>query len=311
MKAARVAGGLLLAVLAVAGGAWALRGESAPPLRAWGTLEARDARVGSLVGGRVAAVHVEEGHAVVTGQPLVTLETHILDAQIREQRARLAEARAHAARVRHGPREEERVRARVAWTHAEGDRTRMEALLAQGIVGRQAYDAAAAEAASRLELLREAERGSRLEEKAAAEAAVAREEGRLEGLLRQREEAVVRASLDGVVQALDLRPGDLVAPGEGLASLLETGELRARVFVPQTRLGLVRPGQAVLLEVDSHPGRPFPGRVLEVSSRAEYTPRNVQTLEQRAEQAFAVVIAAGPAPELKAGMAVLATFARE
>lgn len=140
---------------------------------------------------------------------------------------------------------------------------------------------------------------------------MAREEGRLEGLLRQREEAVVRASLDGVVQALDLRPGDLVAPGEGLASLLETGELRARVFVPQTRLGLVRPGQAVLLEVDSHPGRPFPGRVLEVSSRAEYTPRNVQTLEQRAEQAFAVVIAAGPAPELKAGMAVLATFARE
>lgn len=311
MKAARAAGGLLVGVLAAAGGAWALRREGTPPLRAWGTLEARQARVGSLVGGRVATVHVKEGDAVAAGQPLVTLEAYLLDAQVREQRARLAETRAHAARVRRGPREEERTRAEVAWAHAEGERARMQALLAQGIVGRQAYEAAAAEAAWRLELLKEARRGSRSEEKAAAEAAVEREEGRLQGLLRQREETVVRASLDGVVQALDLRPGDLVAPGQGLASLLEEGERRARVFVPETRLGLVRVGQAVALEVDGHPGRPFPGRVVAVSARAEYAPRNVQTLEQRAEQVFGVEIAAPPAPQLKAGMSVLATFARE
>lgn len=311
MRAKPVAG--IVAVLAVAAAAWAWssRGETTPPLRAAGTLEAREARLGSLVGGRVSDVRVEEGATVVAGQPLVVLEADLLDAQVREQRGRLEEARAHEALVRSGPRAEERARARVEWEHAEAERARMEALYAEGVVGRAAYDAAAATAASLREVLRERERGSRSEDMAAAAAAVERERARLAWLLRQRAETVVRAPSTGVIQTLDLRPGDLVAAGQQVATLLEPGQLRVRVFVPETKLGLVHVGQRATLEVDSHPGRAFPGRVVEIGQRAEYTPRNVQTLEQRAEQVFAVRIAADPAPALKAGMAVVATFPQE
>jgi multidrug resistance efflux pump len=303
----------IVVLLAAAAGAWALTSsrDEDPPLRAAGTLEARAARLGPLVGGRVREVRVEEGETVRAGQPLVVLEPDLLDTQIREQRARLLEARARASLVRSGARAEDRARARVEWEHAEAERRRAEALLGEGIVGRAAYEAAAAGAGSRLELLRALEAGSRPQDVAAAAAAVEREEGRLSWLQRQRDESVVRAVTAGVVQSLDLRPGDLVTAGQGVVTILEPGQLRARVFVPETRLGLVHVGQRVALEVDSHPGRSFPGRVVEIASRGEYVPRNVQTLDQRAEQAFGVRIVAEPAPELKAGMAVLAAFGRE
>lgn len=304
---------VLLLAAALAAGAWALSSRTGelPPLRAAGTLEARDARLGSLVGGRVREVLVEEGDTVRSGQALVVLDAQLLAAQIDEQRGRLAEARARAELVRRGPRAEDRRRARVEWDHAEAERRRLEALLAEGVVGRAAYEAAEAAAAAQLETWRALESGSRPEDVAAAEAAVSREHGRLAFLLRQREESVVRAPAGGVVQALDLRPGDLVAAGQGVVTLLEPDQLRVRVFVPETHLGRVRVGQPVRLEIDSHPERAFPGRVVEIAPRGEYTPRNVQTLEQRAELAFGVRIQPAPAPELKAGLAVVATFERQ
>ncbi len=309
MRAARLAAlALAFALAGAAVLAWQREAERPRPLEAAGTLEARDARVGSLVGGRVLSVHVEEGDRVVAGQPLVTLEADLLDLQVREQRAAVAAAQARLALVRSGPRHEERARARVEWQQAEGERQRQEALLADGVVGRQAYEVAATAAATSRERLRELESGSRPEDVAAAAAELERQEGRLALLLRQREETVVRASVAGLVQSLDLRPGDLLAAGQPVATLLEPGQLRARVYVPETRLGLVRVGQAVALAVDSQPGQVFRGRVSEVAARAEYTPRNVQTLEQRAEQSFGVRVTVEPAPELKPGMAVTASF---
>jgi HlyD family secretion protein len=111
-----------------------------------------------------------------------------------------------------------------------------------------------------------------------------------------------------VVQTFDLRPGDLVAARQPVAVLLETGPLTVRVYVPEPRLGLVRVGQAVELRVDTYPKRVFAGRVIAVSSKAEYMPRNVQTMEQRNDQVFSVKIETDSAPELKPGMAVTATL---
>ena len=118
----------------------------------------------------------------------------------------------------------------------------------------------------------------------------------------------MRAPVAGRIEAFDLRPGDLVAPNQPVATLLEPNELWVRVYVPETRLGEVAVGQRVQIRVDSFPGRDFPGRVVEIRHRAEYLPRNVQTLEQRADQVFGVKLAIDPAPELKPGMAATAKF---
>jgi multidrug resistance efflux pump len=270
-----------------------------------GSIEARDVQVGSLVGGRVTAVHVDEGASVTAGQPLVTLEPDLLDAQVREQEARVEQARARLALVLAGARPEEINRARADYENAEKERRRLELLMKEGIVPRQTYDDAATAARTRQEMLRELERGNRPQEIEAARGALAEAERHLAYLHRQREETIVKAPAAGVIQSFDLRPGDLVAPNAPVATLLEPDQLWVRVFVPETKLGLVRVGQRADLTVDTFPKRTFPGKVVEISPRAQYTPRNIQTLDQRSDQVFGVKVNVEPAPELKPGMAAL------
>ena len=107
---------------------------------------------------------------------------------------------------------------------------------------------------------------------------------------------------------MDLRPGDLIQPNQPVARVLETDQLWVRVFVPETELGKVTVGQKVDVHIDTFPERAFPAHVSSVSERAEYTPRNVQTAEQREDQVFAVRLLIIPAPELKAGMTATVRF---
>jgi HlyD family secretion protein len=299
---------VILLVLAAAAGAgfWVFRvRQGDKPLTLSGSVEARDVEVGSLVGGRVASVLVDEGAAVKAGQPIVTLETDLGALQIREQRAVVEQVRANLARVKAGPRREEIVRARAQADNAERERRRLKALLDQGLIPRQQYDDAATAAKTAAETYRELARGSRVEDVHAAEAALDEAEQRLAFLLRQSQETVVKAPADGVIEALDLRPGDLVAPNQPVARILEPGQLWVRVWVPEPSLGKVHLGQKASITVDSYPGREFSGKVVEIRQQGEYTPRNVQTLKQRMDQVFGVKVAIGPAPELKPGMAAV------
>jgi membrane fusion protein YbhG len=293
-------------ILVAAGAFWAFKlRQRDDRLVLSGSIEARDVQVGSLVGGRITAVHIDEGASVVPGQPIVTLEPDLLDAQIREQESRISQARAKLDLTLKGPRGEEIARARADYENAEKDRRRLEALMNEGIVPRQSYDDAATAAKTKLEMLQELERGSRPEEIEAARGAVDEALRHLEYLHRQRKETLVTAPAAGVIQSFDLRPGDLVAPNAPVATLLEPDQLWVRVYVPETKLGLVRVGQRADLTVDTFPKRVFPGKVVEISPRAQYTPRNIQTLDQRSDQVFGVKVNVEPAPELKPGMAAL------
>jgi HlyD family secretion protein len=76
-----------------------------------------------------------------------------------------------------------------------------------------------------------------------------------------------------------------------------------RVYVPEPKLGLIRDGQEVGITVDTFPNKKFKGRIVEISNQGEYTPRNIQTQEQRMGQVFGVKVEIEPSPELKPGMA--------
>jgi len=307
MKRAVIA---LVVLAAAAVGAWLLlsRRRVEEPGYA-GTVEARDARVGSLVGGRVARVLVDEGATVRRGDVLVVLESDLLDRQIEQERGNVASQKANLEKVVRGPRSEEIRRARADWENAERNRKRSEALLRSGLASPQQYDADSAQATMLEETYRELARGSRPEDVAQARAQLAAEEGRLAFLLRQKEELTVRAPADGFVQTIDLRPGDLVAANQGIVTILEPSEIWVRVYVPEPKLGRVHVGDHASIFVDTFPGRAFAGRVVEIRQQAEYTPRNVQTLDQRADQVFGVKVEIDPTPELKPGMAATVRIA--
>ena len=294
---------VLLAIAAAVFFFWRKRVDGKGELVLSGSIEARLVEVGSLVGGRVAEVRIEEGAEVAAGAVLVVLESGLVDRQIEGQRAAIAEAAAAVALAEAGPRSEARARARIAWEAAKTDLGRVEPLFREGVVGRAEYDRALVQEATSRKNWEEADGGSRREDRDGAQAALARQEAQLAYLERQRQELTVTAPAAGRIESFDLRPGDLVAPNQPVATLLEPNELWVRVYVPETELGHVQVGQAARIRVDSFPQRDFAGRVVEIRHRAEYLPRNVQTLDQRADQVFGVKVAITPAPELKPGMA--------
>jgi multidrug resistance efflux pump len=296
---------ILLAVLLAAGAAaWGLlKSRREKPLVLSGSIEARDVEVGSLMGGRVAKVLVEEGASVTAGQPIVQFETDLPDLQVQQEKARVEQARSNLVKALRGPRGEEIASARAQAENAERERLRFKALLDQGIVAREAYDTAATTARTAREAFLELQRGNRPEDIAVARSLLEAEEKQLGYLERQRAESLVKAPAAGVIESIDLRPGDLVGANQPVARMLEPSQLWVRVFVPEPQLGRVRIGQSAALTVDTYPGREFPGKVVEIRTQAEYTPRNVQTLDQRMDQVFGVKVSIDPVPELKPGMA--------
>jgi HlyD family secretion protein len=146
--------------------------------------------------------------------------------------------------------------------------------------------------------------GSRAEDIEAAQAAVDAAQGKLDQADVLISELAVRAPRAARVESLDLRPGDILAPNGAAATLLEDDQLYVRVYIPETQIGHIHPGQEVPINVDSFPHRSFRGTVEHINSEGEYSPRNLQTADERADQVFAarVGLLEGQA-ELRAGMA--------
>ncbi|MGE5193300.1 MAG: HlyD family secretion protein [Deltaproteobacteria bacterium] len=131
--------------------------------------------------------------------------------------------------------------------------------------------------------------GYRKEEKARAKAAVEAAQAALEAIDRQLEELTVRAPAEGVIDAVDLRPGDLVGANAAAITMIEKGRMWVRAYVPENHLD-IGTDQQVAVTVDSLPKARFKARVIFVSRQAEFTPGNVQTPEERSKQVFRIKV---------------------
>jgi HlyD family secretion protein len=146
--------------------------------------------------------------------------------------------------------------------------------------------------------------GTRDEDLRVAQAAVDAARGRVQQVQSMLDELTIRAPLASRVEALDLRPGDILAANATAAVLLEEKELYVRIYVPETLLGRLHVGQAVPISVDSFPSRHFRGVVKHINDVGEYSPRNLQTADERADQVFATRVELEEGfTELRAGMA--------
>jgi len=162
---------------------------------------------------------------------------------------------------------------------------------------------AAAQLAEAEALLKLRQAGTRASEIAAAEARLRAARAHVDAIRERLAELVVRAPQASVVEAIDLRPGDLVAPNAPTVNLLLTESLYVRAFVPEARLDRVRIGLKVPVALDALPGQRVEAVVTYVSSQAEFTPRNVQTPEERSKQVFRVKLSlTNPPGEVRAGM---------
>jgi multidrug resistance efflux pump len=170
------------------------------------------------------------------------------------------------------------------------------------------------EAQAALEL---AENGPRPEEKRQAQAAVDAAQARVDRLEVLLREGTVKAPpfpcvVESFFKSSGLQPGDLVAPGATLATLVGKSQYWVRAFAPETDLGQIRDNEKVAVTVDSFPDRRFAGLVLRVNRIAEFTPRNVQTFKERQDMMFPVKIqVADPDGVLRPGMAATVHVTRK
>jgi HlyD family secretion protein len=106
----------------------------------------------------------------------------------------------------------------------------------------------------------------------------------------QLDKTTVRAPADGILLRKEVEIGEVVKPGSVLYTLLKKGELKVVIYVPEAELSRVHIGQAAQIRVDAYPGRTFGGKVTTISDRAEFTPKNVQTSDERTKMVFAVTV---------------------
>lgn len=310
-SAAGVAAVMVVAIVVV----WLVAGRranGADGIVASGTVEATEADLGFQYGGRIAEVRVREGDGVAAGDTLASLETNELMARLAATRAQHDAARALLVELERGARPEEVRQAEAAeraarerLEEAERLHARAVALEREGAVSRESLDQARtalevaraqhASAREQLDLVQRGPRAERIEAQRAAvrqaEAAIAQAEASLTG-------AVIVAPFDGVVTVRHRQQGEAVGPGAPVLTVMDPSDRWVRIYVRQDLIGGVSIGQAAEILSDSDRTRTWPGGVTFIATQAEFTPRNVQTAEERVKLVYAVKVAVRDDPQL-------------
>jgi HlyD family secretion protein len=290
------------------------------PLEASGTVEATDALIGFEIPGTIATVLVEEGDTVTAGSEVARLRTEELEAQRAQAQARIDAARARLRELETGSRRQEIAQARAEVAAAEEtleerrrDLDRTERLFHGGAVGREAYDRAetAAEVASsrldqakeQLALVRE---GPRKEQIEAQRAVLGEAQAALDAIDARLGKTTLTAPFAGRVTVRHKEPGEIAAVGAPVITLQNPQDRWVRIYIPEDRLGAVHLGGTATILSDTYPGKRYPGRIDYISDQAEFTPKNVQTKEERVRLVYAVKVRVTDDPgfELKPGMPV-------
>lgn len=293
-----------------------------------GTIETTEAHLSFQAPGRITAVYAKEGQDVVKDALLAELDpseylTRCDQAGANLERARKAKTQAETVRATYAKtlpaevlRAEAGVRsAEAVLADAQKNYRRYEDLFQQEVVTEKErdamklqYDVARSRLAEAESLLRLAEGNltkidvARQEiETAASQVAVAR------AALQQAEVQLsytrLTSAMNGVVTSRNIEPGETVNAGREVLTVADLSRVDLKIYVPETLIGKVRPGQTAHVKVDSFPEKTFAGVVSFVSPEGEFTPKIIQTRKERVKLVYLVKVAIdNPARELKAGM---------
>ena len=320
LNPALTAGVAALALLPLACG----RGGGPAAIRASGHIEATEVRLAATVGGRLLEAPFQEGEQVRAGQIVARLDTAAVEHELARARAEMEAADARLRLLVSGARAEDirRAEEQLAQAQAELDAAtrelaRQTALVERGTATEQARDDAAtrAQVASRAVAALRAEldkllAGPRREEIEAARAQRAAAAAGAAAINQRVAEATVLAPQDGVITVRAAEPGEVLAPGAPIAVLTDLAHPWLNVWVDEPSLAHIRLTDAVEVRA-GHPPAVVRGRVSFVSAVAEFTPRNVQTPDERAKLVFRVKITLpNPDGTFKPGMPADATFVR-
>jgi HlyD family secretion protein len=294
------------------------RGASSAPPRATGYVEATEVRVAAEVGGRVLEVRVAEGDRIKAGDLIARIDTSDTDLALRRAAAERDQAAAQLALLRAGSRPEDIRQASAQLQSAEAevrgaqaeldaaaaDLERFEGLLranagsakqrddartrkdvaAARVRGAQERAHAAADTLARLKA------GARPQEITAAAARVAAVDAQIATLQKSSTDALVKAPVGGIVTSRLLDAGEMAAPRAAIVVITDLDHAWANIYVDERLVPTLKIGQPATILTDA--GQRLSGTITFISPKAEFTPRNVQTADERSKLVYRVKLTA-------------------
>ncbi|MGQ9824117.1 MAG: HlyD family secretion protein [Desulfotomaculales bacterium] len=298
--------GLFLVLLLAAGSWWGYARffEKKPArLQASGTIEATEVNLAAKIPGTLESLAVKEGDGVKKGQVVAVVGRSDLAAQWERDALGVRKAEAQLADLLAGAREQEINDARAAvniaqagFERAGADYNRLLALHESGAVpaaelekAKTALDIAKNQLDSARAKLSLLESGTRPEQVAAARAELERSRAVLKATESQLDDTKIASFIDGTVISRNFEPGEYVFAGSPVVTVADLNDHFIRVYVPTDYLPAIRLGQKVSFSVSGLSGE-YPGTIVEIAGKGEFTPKTIQTKEERTNVVFAVKV---------------------
>ena len=287
------------------------------PIVASGTIEAVEVSVAARTSGQIEKIFVEEGARVQPGDRLAVIDSASLAIQLRQAEAAVDLAESQLELLLKGARvedirqvEEAAKQAEATLNLASEDLERVRSLYAKESStlkllqdAETRFQVVQAQHAAARQALQKVRKLSRPEEVKAAQARLAQAEAGRDLFKKTIADATIISPTAGVVTHKAREPGEFVGPGTTFLTVADLENVRLNIYVTEVDLGRVRLGQRADVWIDSHLDRVFGGTVIFISPEAEFTPKNVQTREERVKLVYRVKIEI-PNPEgiFKPGM---------
>ncbi|EXL01467.1 HlyD family secretion protein [Aquamicrobium defluvii] len=304
-------------VAAVAAGWYLTQRLAEPALPDWvasgnGRVEAVAIDISTRTGGRISDIVVQEGQTVTRGEVLAHMDTQQLDAQLREARAQMqrgriardvAESGVAQAEAEHSAALAIVAQRQTEFESAERRFSRSEQLARTNAISQQtldddrarmagaraALDAARAQAASAAAGMATAK--ARIVD---AEATIEAAEAAIDRIQVEIDDSTLRSPRDGRVQYLVAQPGEVIAGGGRVLNLIDPGDVYMTFFLPTVPAGRVALGSEARIVLDTAPGVVIPAQVSFISDVAQFTPRTVETSEERVGLMFRIRVRIAP-----------------
>ncbi len=282
------------------------------------SIEAKDVKISSKVTGRVSKIYVEEGDKVKKGQKLLELEGDEYVAQLLQARASLRKSQSDLSKLIKGARPQEinsaiaeTMRSQALLEEAKStlenttiEYNRIKELNKNGAISTQLFDKTKTQrdiAEKELQNFEQAnikakeneklvKEGSRKEEINSAKALVAYYKAKVIEQEKYTKELIVIAPFDGEISSFDLHEGEILKASQPILTITDLSDIYVRVYIPEKKLSDIKNKQKILVKADGFPNDSFEGYITYIGAQAEYTPRNIQTAEERSKLVYSVKI---------------------
>jgi len=282
-----------------------------------GTIETKDVIVSAQVGGIVTAIKYEEGDIVKIGDTLVIIDDEALVLQLKQAEAAGKMAEAQLSLLVKGARSEdinqtsEQVnQAKLNFASAESDYNRMKNLFEEKAITKKQFDDATTRYEVTKSQLNAVEQSykkikniARPEEIAQAQANYDKSVSAVDLIKKSIRDSYIISPINGVIVKQFNEQGEFIPPMSRVMKLSDLSSAELKLYIAETSLAKVKLGQKVEVKNDTYPDKSYEGTITYISPEAEFTPKNIQTKDERTKLVYAVkVVIPNNSNELKSGM---------